>query len=154
MRPRLLGVAAAALAVAGVSGSAYDANVGNDLAYIAGAAYCDAAPVTSWSCAACVDSPIALSDVHFFEDSGLNNFAFTAVDSGDGAVYVSWRGSADIETWINNLKFGACSWKANAVKHRVADSFQRRFIWPQRDNMSLLCLSDLPSSFLQILSRA
>lgn len=107
MRAHLLGVAAAALAASVVSGSAYDPNVGNDLVYIAGAAYCDAAPVTSWSCAACVDSPITMSDVHFFQDSGLNNFAFTAVDSGDGSVYVSWRGSADIQTWINNLKFGA-----------------------------------------------
>lgn len=94
---RSLLLAAAAAVLAGHTAQAYDPNVGLDMVYIAAAAYCDASPVQSWSCAACTASPVALSSVKFIQDSTLTNFAYVGVDSGDGSVYASWRGSADIQ---------------------------------------------------------
>ncbi len=90
-------LAAAAAVLAGHAALAYDANVAKDLVYVAAAAYCSAGPVTSWSCPACSKSPIQLSNVHFLQDTTLTNFAFAGTDAADGSVYVSWRGSADIQ---------------------------------------------------------
>jgi len=99
MRGLLAAVAAAALASA-----AYDDSEGNAFAYLSAAAYCDAGPVDSWSCAACTQGPISLSSVDFIQDSEQTTFGYSGLDSS-GVAYFAWRGSADIEMWINNLKF-------------------------------------------------
>jgi len=93
----------AAVAAAAVSAT-YDDSEGNAFAYLSAAAYCDAGPVDSWSCAACTQGPISLSSVDFIQDSEQTTFGYSGLDSS-GVAYFAWRGSADIEMWINNLKF-------------------------------------------------
>lgn len=113
-RKQLGAIAAVALALPTARASNYDDTTAQGLAYLAAAAYCDPGPVQGWSCLACTKSPITVSNAIFLQDSTLTNFAYCGTDESDGSVVLSYRGSDDIQQWINNLKvdkipFAGCS---------------------------------------------
>ncbi|KAL1521100.1 hypothetical protein AB1Y20_022654 [Prymnesium parvum] len=82
--------------------AAYDPSRALQFAYFAGAAYCDLDTVASWTCSKCVAADPSFTAKTFTNASTQMN-AF--VGFGSGEIVVSFRGTSNLENWIDNLQF-------------------------------------------------
>jgi hypothetical protein len=77
------------------------------MVYLAGAAYCDASALQTWSCGQACSGPVRVvaSTVTIVQDSGLDLQAFVGRLT-DGRTLVSFRGtqSSKLQDWIDDLK--------------------------------------------------
>jgi len=89
------------------NGASFSLSHAKRMLHFAGAAYCDASEVESWSCGEHCSSESGLEMISYIEHKFQVLAALVAYDSTQNAVIVSFRGtvSTSIIDWINNLKF-------------------------------------------------
>eukprot|EP00164_Ancoracysta_twista_P011337 GFYU01017445.1.p1 GENE.GFYU01017445.1~~GFYU01017445.1.p1 ORF type:complete len:360 (-),score=123.05 GFYU01017445.1:116-1195(-) len=69
-------------------------------------AYCDASKIKDWSCSRCVDKVKDLQPDLVIDKSITGDQGYTGVNHKTKAVVVAFRGSVNIQNWIDNLDFG------------------------------------------------
>jgi len=97
----LLGGADAALRVAGAVGDYNEAQACEDFD-LAQAAYCPDATVEFWNCSTCSNR---VTPTGIVEEETSGGRAIVGYDERDDTVFVSFRGSENLENWIENFKF-------------------------------------------------
>jgi len=86
--------------------TAFSLSYATRMVHLAGAAYCSAQAVQSWSCGVHCDDVSGLEMVQYVNNEDLDLAAFVAWDSTLGAIVVSFRGTVQtISNWVNNLEF-------------------------------------------------
>ena len=80
--------------------TSFDLNETKDMLHLAQAAYCDGVSPTQWNCRVC-DNPVVLEKM--IEHNGGK--ALVGYHSTYDALFVSFRGSENIENWIDNIQF-------------------------------------------------
>jgi len=73
----------------------------------AGAAYCPADSLATWSCVPCRRANASsVSSLKVYENATTDARAFTAVTLRDDSaeIVLSWRGTETLENWVENLK--------------------------------------------------
>ncbi|KAJ3127728.1 hypothetical protein HK100_009570 [Physocladia obscura] len=71
--------------------------------YFAQSAYCASANINAWDCSSCVIANT--EDIYAYPSTDGNEQGYIAVNTNLNAIIVSFRGSSNIENWINNLEF-------------------------------------------------
>ncbi|KXN64659.1 alpha/beta-hydrolase, partial [Conidiobolus coronatus NRRL 28638] len=69
----------------------------------AGAAYCPKDKLLNWSCANCNGYASGGSEVKYFADVDTSTAGYLAVNNGQKAIIVGFRGTQDITNWIGNV---------------------------------------------------
>ena len=80
--------------------TSFDLNVTKDMLHLAQAAYCNDVTPTQWNCKVC-DNPVILEKI--IANNGGK--ALVGYHSTYDALFVSFRGSENIENWIDNIQF-------------------------------------------------
>jgi hypothetical protein len=91
--------------IACATATSYTPAVGLAHAYMSSASYCATKQVTDWNCQACQASGTSLKGVTFLQNNVTENYGYVGQDAKTGDVYIAYRGSQNIENWINNLDF-------------------------------------------------
>ena len=80
--------------------TSFDLNVTKDMLHLAQASYCNDVTPTQWNCKVC-DNPVILEKI--IANNGGK--ALVGYHSTYDALFVSFRGSENIENWIDNIQF-------------------------------------------------
>ncbi|KAF5216174.1 hypothetical protein ECC02_011074 [Trypanosoma cruzi] len=80
----------------------YSVQLATTALYYAKAAYCKAEAISNWTCASCARNP-GLQKVRVFTNATHSTQAFVGVN--ESMIVVSFRGTRDINNWINNLDY-------------------------------------------------
>ncbi|KAA0165223.1 hypothetical protein FNF28_03504 [Cafeteria roenbergensis] len=104
-------VASAALAFAAlastVSAGSFSESDAKSMVYLAGAAYCDASALRSWSCGQACNGPLSVvpGTITVVQNSSMDLQAYVGQLS-DGRAIVSFRGTqpSKLADWIDDLK--------------------------------------------------
>lgn len=103
------------------------------MVYLAGAAYCDAATIQSWSCGQACSGPLRVvaSTVTVIQDSTLDLQAFVGRMT-DGRALVSFRGTqpSKLQDWIDDIKSAVhTNWQGSSCSGcRMADGFYTSYL--------------------------
>ena len=88
-----------------LSSSSFDLAGAKRWVYLANAAYCSQSALESWSCGDNCAAGVAASAVVFVAESLLSLQGYVAFDATSGTVVVAFRGTEDVENWIENIDF-------------------------------------------------
>ena len=99
---------------------------------LSSAAYClsysaKIAKIQDWTCGPCLDSGLTLTDVSTFDISGYDIGMFIGYSADDNVIYVSYRGSSNVENWIADLTFAKESFPGCASCN-VHTGFQKAYL--------------------------
>lgn len=72
--------------------------------YLSAAAYCDNSSLLSWTCSACQQVNVEPGSVRVHYHATEDVRGFTAKLSNENAAIVSFRGTSNIENWIEDIK--------------------------------------------------
>ena len=126
---RLLGVAGWLLHFA--AAAAYSESAAIEYSYLAGAAYCDAAPLQNWSCGASCRAlqQGSVQNVTAIQGQRSDQFGFVARYLGQ--CVVSFRGTSNLEGWVHDLEslvsvqLDGCSYAGDDC--RIGDGFMKNY---------------------------
>lgn len=117
--------------VLGGAAQPYSPSLALSAVYAGAAAYCEPAAVEAWSksgCLACTLSGLSLTNVTYLTDAATNVSSRAYVGrSQQGRGALSFEGSADIEQWIEDLKFALVPW-AGCAGCRVHLGFSEAYL--------------------------
>ncbi|KAA0170639.1 hypothetical protein FNF27_06527 [Cafeteria roenbergensis] len=130
-------VASAALAFAAlastVSAGSFSESDAKSMVYLAGAAYCDASALRSWSCGQACNGPLSVvpGTITVVQNSSMDLQAYVGQLS-DGRAIVSFRGTqpSKLADWIDDLKSAFhTDWQGPGCPGcRMADGFYRSYL--------------------------
>ena len=83
--------------------TAYDETVSKRLVYYSAAAFCEVNILKNWSCGAACKAVPGVTSFTQVADPTLTNFGYVAYNPNLNEVVVSYRGSHNIENWINDI---------------------------------------------------
>lgn len=85
------------------SSSQFDQNKAKEFWYFSIAAYCSPNNVQSWSVSTVSNLYPNVQDIVVFSSSGGENFGYSAYERNSNLIFVSIRGSANFQNWLQNL---------------------------------------------------
>jgi len=83
--------------------SAYDETISKRLVYYSAAAFCQLDTLTNWTCGAACNAVPDVTSFTYVADPTLVNFGYVAYNNKENEIVVSYRGSHNMDNWINNM---------------------------------------------------
>jgi predicted lipase len=81
----------------------YDETVSKRLVYYSAAAFCEVNTLKNWNCGAACQAVPGVTSFTQVADATLTNFGYVAYNPSQNEVVVAYRGSHNIENWINDM---------------------------------------------------
>lgn len=97
------------------------------------ASYCDAPAISTWTCATCDPALIHGGIVEHHGERGI-----LGVYEKERTLYVAFRGSSNIQNWLDNVQFSRTCPYEDAPDVCVETGFHKVFEYMKEDIMSLL----------------
>ena len=99
----LMFVCAQSLKFLPTSNTTYDPSIANASWYFCGASYCSPSNIKVWDVSTTAALYPNVQQIHVFTNSTGDNLGFSAYDPNTDSIFLVFRGSDNIENWIENL---------------------------------------------------
>jgi len=103
-------LAMAALIAAQNASTTYNQTLAFELLYMSASAFCPESAIEQWNCEPCQLAPaLAPGSIVYLSNATTNATGFVG-KGASGTVYVSYRGSDNLENWLQDFDFAQLPW--------------------------------------------